>query len=142
LLSWLARDEKGFIITLQTSESQQWSYPVYRFASAWGRDSEEPDVWRVTTTLWMADPRVPPEFFGLQTYPSPAGMTLEYALVGDPRSPVAGIWTGPGGGSRSGSPIRIWYPDPQRRNTHGVFASPNLSRDAINAILNAGAPEG
>ena len=93
-------------------------------------------MWRVKTTLWMADMDVPLNFVGTRPYPGPQGQTFEYTLEGsDPRNPSDGAWTGGSGRGRFSQPGRIWYPDPGVRNAERELTSPNLDRHTVENIL-------
>jgi hypothetical protein len=135
LLTWLAAEKKGFVATFDLGNEEVWSYPVYAFSTTWGPDPEIGELWRVTTTLWMADPNVPTDFVGLKPYRGPAGQTFEYVLQGDPRNPSGGAWIGRSEAGRFAHPGRIWYPEPQVRNLERQLASPNLDRGTIAGIV-------
>ena len=112
LLSWLQVAGKGFVITFDMGGGEVWSYPAYRFESEWTMDPTLDGVWRVKTTVWMADMDVPTNFVGLKPYPGPAGKVFEYTLEGDPWQPTGGGWTGASQQGRFARPGRIWYPEP------------------------------
>jgi transglutaminase elicitor len=135
LLNWMAGGQKGFVLTFDLGGGQVWSYPVYRFESAWGPDAQLTNVWHVTTTIWMADMDVPLNFVGTKPYPGPQGQTFEYTLVGDPRHPEEGTWTGGTGNGRFAHPGRIWYPEPSVRNLDRDLTSPNLDHQTVENIL-------
>ena len=92
-------------------------------------------VWHVTTTVWMADMDVSPNFVGTKIYPSAAGKTFEYTLQGDPLNPDDGAWSGASRFGRFAHPGRIWYPEPNVRNTERDLVSPGLDRQTIANIL-------
>lgn len=135
LLDWMAGSHKGFVLTFDLGGGQVWSYPVYRFDATWGPDPLVPDVWHVTSTVWMADMDVPVNFVGTKPYPGPQGQTFEYTLQGDPRNPTDGSWTGGSGRGRFAHPGRIWYPEPTLRNTDRELTSPNLDLQTVENIL-------
>jgi len=135
LLNWVQVGGKGFVLTFDMGGGEVWSYPVYRFESEWAPDPVEPDVWHVKTTVWIADMDVPVNFVGVKDYPSPAGKTFEYALIGDPRAPSDGSWTGASTSGRFSHPGRIWYPDPSARNDERALVSPGLDRQTLANIL-------
>ncbi|MBI4493847.1 MAG: hypothetical protein HY690_13730 [Chloroflexi bacterium] len=135
LLDWVAGKGKGFVLTFEMADGEVWSFPVYRFETAWGPDPEVFGLWRVSTTVWVANPDVPPDFVGLKPYPGPEGKTFQYVLEGDPRDPSAGAWTGASERGRFAHPGRIWYPQPQIRNLERQLASPNLDRTTLDNLL-------
>jgi hypothetical protein len=136
LLAWLGAKQgaRGFVVTFDMGGGEVWSFPAYRFESEWGPDAT-PNVWRVRTTVWMADMNVPPNFVGTRPYPGPQGMSFEYTLEGDPRSPSGGSWTGKSVSGRFAHPGRVWYPDPSTRNLERPLTSPGLDRDLVASIL-------
>jgi hypothetical protein len=131
LLDWIAGNHKGFAVTFDMGGGEVWSYPVYRFSSQWAPDTLEDGVWHVTTTVWMADMDVPPNFLGTQPYPGPDGKTFTYDVYGDPRHPDDGAWTGNSASGRFSHPTRIWYPDARVRNPDSRLVSPGLERDVL-----------
>lgn len=135
LLNWVQVAGKGFVLTFDMGGGEVWSYPVYRFESEWAPDPVEPDTWHVKTTVWMADMDVPANFVGLKPYPGPAGKTFEYTLIGDPRGPSDGAWTGASQRGRFAHPARIWYPEPLVRNDERELVSPGLDRQTLANIL-------
>jgi hypothetical protein len=135
LLNWLDGAGKGFVLTYDLGGGEVWSYPVYQFQSQWAMDPAEPELWHVTTTVWMADMNVPPNFVGLRAYPSEAGKQFEYTLRGDPRAPSGGEWSGISRQGRFAQPGRIWYPEPRVRNAGRPLVSPGLDRETIANIL-------
>jgi hypothetical protein len=136
LLTWLGGAGQGFVLTYDMGKGEVWSYPAYKFESHWTADPSREGVWRVTTTVWMADMDVPANFVGTKVYPSPAGKTFEYTLQGDPTSPDDGAWTGASRSGRFAHPGRIWYPEPTVRNTEERdLVSPGLDRQTIANIL-------
>jgi hypothetical protein len=135
LLDWVAEANKGFVVTFDMGGGEVWSYPVYRFVSQWAPDAVEDGLWHVTTTVWMADMAVPPNFTGTQPYPGPAGKTFTYDLHGDPRHPDNGAWTGSSFSGRFAHPSRIWYPDAHVRNPDPRLVSPGLDRDVLASLL-------
>ncbi|MCA1646594.1 MAG: hypothetical protein LC797_14430 [Chloroflexi bacterium] len=135
LLTWLDRVRKGFVLTYDMGNGEVWSYPVYRFESQWSPDAEDPDLWYVTTTVWMADMGVSPNFVGTRPYPGPAGKTFEYTLRGDPRQPTDGEWTGASQQGRFAHPGRIWYPEPKVRTGDRDLVSPGLDRQTLANII-------
>jgi Transglutaminase elicitor len=139
LLDWLGTNGKGFVLTYDMGGGEVWSYPVYKFQSEWWMDPDTTGLWRVRTTVWMADMDVPPNFVGLQPYPGPDGKTFEYTLVDDPRHPTGGDWTGPSAAGRFAHPGQIWYPNPKVRNADRDLTSPGLDLNVVRTIL-AGAP--
>jgi hypothetical protein len=135
LLGWLQVAGKGFVITFDMGGGEVWSYPAYRFESEWAMDPTLEGVWRVRTTVWMADMDVPTNFVGLKPYPSPAGKLFEYILEGDPWQPTGGGWTGASQQGRFAHPGRIWYPEPQVRNLDRELVSPALDRKTVANII-------
>jgi hypothetical protein len=136
LLDWLRVGGKGFVVTFDLGGGEVWSYPAYRFESEWGLDPLQPGVWRVTTTVWLADMDVPPDFVGLKPFPGPAGKRFEYTLEGDPNDPTGGGWTGVSQSGRFAHPGRIWYPEPRVRNRNDrELVSPGLDRATVANIL-------
>jgi hypothetical protein len=138
LLDWLANRHSGFVLTFDRGGGEVWSYPVYRFTTEWAPDAAQDELWHVTTTLWMADINVPPDFVGTKVYPNERGEVFTYDLIGDPRSPSDGNWTGDGQTGRSAHPARIWYPDSVLRNQTRPLVSPGLDRTMIDRILAGG----
>jgi hypothetical protein len=135
LLDWLQVGGKGFVITFDMGGGEVWSYPAYRFESEWAMDPDVPGVWRVKTTVWMADMEVPTNFVGLKPFPGPGGKTFEYTLDGDPREPSGGAWTGASRQGRFAHPGRIWYPEPLVRNLDRELVSPALDRETVANII-------
>jgi hypothetical protein len=135
LLSWLEIVGKGFVLTYDMGNGEVWSYPVYRFESQWSSDEDGADLWHVTTTVWMADMNVPPDFVGTRPYPSPSGKTFEYTLRGDPRMPTEGAWTGTSQSGRFGHPGQIWYPAATVRGGERELVSPGLDRQTLANII-------
>ena len=135
LLTWLGGAGQGFVLTYDMGQGEVWSYPAYKFDSHWTADAKQEGVWHVTTTVWMADMDVAPNFVGTKIYPSAAGKTFEYTLQGDPMNPDDGAWTGPSRSGRFAHPGRIWYPEPTARNTDRDLVSPGLDRQTIANIL-------
>lgn len=135
LMSWLGKEGKGFVATFHLGGEEVWSYPVYRFETAWRPHPDWPGVWQVTTTLWMAESNVAPDYLGLKPYPGEGGKKLEYLVEGDPRNPTDGQWTGTSLAGRMARPGRIWYPDPGARNLEKQLVSPDLDRGVIDRIL-------
>jgi Transglutaminase elicitor len=135
LLEWLGDGATGFVATFDFGGGEVWSYPLYRFESEWTADDEEPDLWHVETTVWMADMNVSPTFVGVRPFPSERGLKLTYDLAGDPHKPYYGEWTGDSVSGRFGHPSRIWYPDGVVRNTNRDLVSPGLDRDTIASLL-------
>jgi hypothetical protein len=135
LLTWLGGAGQGFVLTYDMGQGEVWSYPAYKFDSHWTADANQEGVWHVTTTVWMADMDVAPNFVGTKIYPSAAGKTFEYTLQGDPMNPDDGAWTGPSRSGRFAHPGRIWYPEPTARNTDRDLVSPGLDRQTIANIL-------
>ena len=135
LLDWIAGNHKGFALTFDMGGGEVWSYPVYRFSSQWAPDTVQDGLWHVTTTVWMADMDVPPNFVGTQPYPGTDGKTFTYDLYGDPRHPDDGAWTGNSASGRFSHPTRIWYPDARVRNPDSRLVSPGLERDVLTTLL-------
>jgi hypothetical protein len=135
LLNWMQVEGKGFVMTFDLGGGEVWSYPAYRFESEWTLDPVQNGVWRVKTTVWMADMEVPPNFVGLKPFPGPAGKILEYTLEGDPRNPSGGAWTGASRQGRFAHPGRIWYPEPLVRNLDRELVSPGLDRETVANII-------
>jgi hypothetical protein len=135
LIEWIQLTGQGFVLTFDMGGGEVWSYPVYRFESEWTPDVNEPDLWRVKTTVWMADMDVPPNFVGTRPFPGPAGKTFEYTLRGDPRQPGDGEWTGASRGGRFAHPGRIWYPEPLVRNSERELVAPGLDYTTLTNIL-------
>jgi hypothetical protein len=135
LLDWVARSNKGFVVTFDLGNGEVWSYPLYRFASQWAPDAVEDGLWHVTTTVWMADMDVASNFTGTKPYPGPAGATFKYDLRGDPRHPTDGTWTGSSLTGRFTHPNRIWYPDPRMRNPDPRLVSPGLDREVLATLM-------
>ena len=136
LLRWMSGDDaKGFVVTFDMGGGEVWSYPAYRFESAWEPDPVTAYRWRVRTTLWMADMNVPVDFVGLRQYPGPNGKLFEYTLDGDPRDAETGRWTGVSASGRLAHPGRIWYPSPADQNLDHQWISPEIDRGTIMNIL-------
>jgi len=135
LLDWVQLTGHGFVLTFDMGGGEVWSYPVYRFESEWAPDPIESDVWRVRTTVWMADMDVPANFVGTRPFPGQAGKMFEYTLVGDPRAPSDGAWTGVSRSGRFAHPGRIWYPEPLVRNGDRELVSPGLDYQTVSNIL-------
>jgi hypothetical protein len=135
LLTWLGETNHGFVLTYDMGNGEVWSYPAYRFDSHWTPEADHEGVWHVTTTVWMADMDVSPNFVGTKPYPSVAGKTFEYTLQGDPMNPDDGAWSGPNRAGRFAHPGRIWYPEPTVRNADRDLVSPGLDRQTIANIL-------
>ncbi|MBV9578803.1 MAG: hypothetical protein JO057_09455 [Chloroflexi bacterium] len=137
LLDWVASKHKGFVVTFEMGGGEVWSYPVYQFSSQWAPDAVEDGLWHVTTTVWMADMDVAPDFTGTQPYPGPDGKTFTYDLHGDPRHPDPGdgTWTGASASGRFAHPGRIWYPDAHVRNPDAGLVSPGLDRQVLSTLL-------
>lgn len=135
LLAWVGAAGKGFVLTYDLGGGEVWSYPVYRFSSRWQLDPDEGAVWHVTTTVWMADMNVAPDFVGTRPYPSAAGKVFTYTLTGKPTSPDGGEWTGASKSGRFAHPGRIWYPEPLVRNDERDLVSPGLDRETLANIL-------
>jgi hypothetical protein len=131
LLNWVAVGNKGLVVTFDMGGGEVWSYPLYRFATQWAPDEVQDGVWHVTTTVWMADMAVAPNFIGTQPYPGPAGQTFTYDVYGDPRHPDDGAWTGSSSSGRFAHPSRIWYPDARVRNPDPRLVSPGLDYDVL-----------
>jgi hypothetical protein len=89
----------------------------------------------VTTTVWMADMDVSPNFVGTKPYPNVAGKAFEYTLQGDPTDPDDGAWSGASRAGRFAHPGRIWYPQATVRNDDRALVSPGLDRQTIANIL-------
>jgi hypothetical protein len=135
LLDWVGILGKGFVLTYDMGNGEVWSYPLYRFDSQWSIDEDEADLGHVTTTVWMADMDVPPNFVGTRPYPGPDGKTFEYTLRGDPRQPADGDWTGASQKGRFAHPGRIWYPEATVRNADRELVSPRLDRQTLANII-------
>jgi hypothetical protein len=136
LLRLMSRDDpRGFILAFEPGGEEIWNFPAYRHETVWGPDPVVPEVWRVRSTVWMADPNVPLNFVGLKDRGGSDGITFEYLLWGDPRDPSGGMWLAPSEPARHPAPSRIWYPAPDVRNLERQLASPNLDRAVIGAIL-------
>jgi Transglutaminase elicitor len=135
LLTWVGDAGQGFVLTYDMGQGEVWSYPAYKFESHWTADATQEGVWHVTTTVWMADMDVSPNFVGTKIYPSVAGKTFEYTLQGDPLNPDDGAWSGASRFGRFAHPGRIWYPEPNVRNTERDLVSPGLDRQTIANIL-------
>jgi hypothetical protein len=135
LLNWLQGAGKGFVLTYDMGNGEVWSYPLYRFDSQWSVDPTDPELWHVSTTVWMADMNVAPNFVGSKPYPGPAGKTFEYTLQGDPTKPAGGTWTGASRSGRFAHPGRIWYPEATVRNADRALVSPGLDRQTVANIL-------
>jgi hypothetical protein len=135
LLDWIGTRNTGFALTFDLGGGEVWSYAVYGFQTEWAPDALQDDLWHVTTTVWLADTDVPPGFVGTRSYPDPSGKHFTYDVVGDPRHPTTGAWTGSSEAGRSAHPNRIWYPDPVVRNDQRELVSPTLDRATIAAIL-------
>lgn len=117
---------------------QVWNYPAFRVRLAYTPDAADPARTHVAATVWYAGNMVPPDFVGTQPWPSPAGVTYTYSLLGDPEYPVGGEWEGESAGDGDLSrPSLVWFPDPNRR-VPGL-APPGLRYDAIRAITAGGA---
>lgn len=144
LLEWMGSGRQGFVVTFDLGGGEVWSYPAYRFESAWSADPRQAAIWQVRTTVWMADMEVPPDFIGTRPFPSPSGKVFEYTLVGDPRSPESGEWSGRSAGRTPGfsRPGLVWYPEPSVRNLDRELASPDLELAVIREIAAGGPPEG
>jgi hypothetical protein len=135
LLDWFGTRNTGFALTFDLGGGEVWSYAVYGFQTEWAPDALQDDLWHVTTTVWLADTNVPPGFVGTRSYPDSSGKQFTYDLVGDPRHPTTGAWTGSSEAGRFAHPNRIWYPDPVTRNDQRELVSPTLDRATIAAIL-------
>jgi hypothetical protein len=135
LLEWLGDGGTGFVATFDFGNGEVWSYPLYRFESQWTADDEQPDLWHVQTTVWMADMNVSPTFIGTRPFPSDRGLTLTYNLRGDPRNPRGGDWTDESPSGRFIHPNRIWYPDGRLRNSDPRLVSPELHRDILAVLM-------
>jgi hypothetical protein len=135
LLDWLGTSGKGFVVTFEMANGEAWSYPVYRFESEWTADAQDDTRWHVTTTVWMADMNVPPNFVGTRPYPGPAGKTFQYDLIGNPKHADDGEWTGASRSGRFSHPGRIWYPAARVRNDERELVSPNLDRETLGNII-------
>jgi hypothetical protein len=135
LLDWVAATNKGVVVTFDLGGGEVWSYPLYRFATRWAPDAVEDSVWHATTTIWMADMDVGPNFIGTQAYPGTAGQTFTYDLRGDPRHPDDGTWTGSSARGRFAHPSRIWYPDGRVRNPDTRLVSPGLDREVLTTLM-------
>jgi hypothetical protein len=135
LLDWIGTRNTGFALTFDLGGGEVWSYAVYGFQTEWSPDALQDDLWHVTTTVWLADTNVPPGFVGTRAYPDSSGKQFTYDVVGDPRRPTTGAWTGSSEAGRLAHPNRIWYPDPVTRNDQRELVSPTLDRATIAAIL-------
>jgi hypothetical protein len=135
LLNWVGVAGKGFVLTYDMGNGEVWSYPLYRYDSSWIQDPDDPNTWHVTTTVWMADMAVPPNFVGTKEYPGAAGKTFYYTLQGDPNNPTDGAWEGTSRTGRFAHPGRIWYPEPTVRTTDRDLVSPGLDRQTVLNIL-------
>ena len=135
LLTWIGEAGQGFVLTYDMGGGEVWSYPAYKFESHWTADPGREGAWRVTTTVWMADMDVAPNFVGTRVYPGPAGKTFEYTLEGDPRDPSGGAWTGASRAGRFAHPGRIWYPESTVRNGDRELVSPGLDRETLANIV-------
>jgi hypothetical protein len=135
LLDWVAGGNKGFVVTFDMGGGEVWSYPLYRFTTRWAPDAEEDGLWHVSTTVWMADMDVAPNFTGTRPYPGPAGKTFTYDLRGDPRHPDEGEWTGSSSSGRFAHPSRVWYPEARVRNPDPRLVSPGLERDVLDTLM-------
>jgi hypothetical protein len=140
LLDWVGASNgksKGFVLTYDMGHGEVWSYPLYKFQSTWQMDPDTMGLWHVKTTVWMADMDVPSDFVGLKPYPGSDGQTFEYTLIGDPRHPSGGEWTGASASGRFSHPGQIWYPDPKLRNADRDLTSPGLDLNDLHTILAA-----
>jgi hypothetical protein len=135
LLNWVGVAGKGFVLTYDMGNGEVWSYPLYRYDSSWTQDPDDLNTWHVTTTVWMADMSVPPNFVGTKEYPGPAGKTFTYTLQGDPNNSTDGAWEGASRTGRFAHPGRIWYPEPTVRTTDRELVSPALDRQTVANIL-------
>jgi hypothetical protein len=138
LLDWLGTRHTGFALTFDLGGGEVWSYAVYGFQTQWAPDAVQDELWHVTTTVWLADTNVPPGFVGTRSYPDESGEHFTYDLVGDPRHPSSGAWTGLSQAGRFAHPNRIWYPSAVARNDQRELVSPALDRATIDAILSGG----
>jgi hypothetical protein len=137
LLDWFATRHTGFALTFDLGGGEVWSYAVYGFQTEWAPDAARDELWHVTTTVWLADTNVPTGFVGTRPYPDPSGKQFTYDLVGDPRHPSSGAWTGASQAGRFAHPNRIWYPNAVARNDQRELVSPALDRATIYAILSS-----
>jgi hypothetical protein len=142
LISWVGKAGKGFVLTYDLGGGEVWSYPVYRFESQWTLDENEGALWHVSTTVWMADMNVPPNFVGTKPYPGEAGKTFTYTIHGDPQRPTDGEWTGASRSGRFAHPGRIWYPEPTVRNGERELVSPGLDHETVANIVSGGGSDG
>ncbi|HEY2593882.1 MAG TPA: hypothetical protein VGK33_08275 [Chloroflexota bacterium] len=135
LLDWVAGTNKGFDVTFDMGGGEVWSYPLYRFATQWAPDPVEDGLRHVTTTVWLADMDVAPNFVGTQPFPGPAGLTFTYDLRGDPRHPDDGSWSGTSASGRFAHPSRIWYPNAHIRNPDPRLVSPGMDRQVLTTLM-------
>lgn len=150
LFSWLQAEGLGFVLAFEMGGGEVWNYPVYAFRTEWGPHPTQPDVWEVTTTLWMADAERPADFVGTYPYGGENGKTFTYTLFGDPLDPTGGAWTGASASGRFAQPGKLWYPDarPETRNvgpclpgtTCLALTNRALEMEMIQAVLAGGFP--
>ena len=111
-------------------------YDAYVRATT-GADPNDPARTHVQMTLWAGDYHVNDNFVGLKTWPDGRLKTYSYVIYGDRPHPSGGDWEGDSVSGAYAHPQNLWYPDtrPETRNMFGALTSPNLSYEAIQAIL-------
>ena len=138
LLDWVQNQNKGFVVSFDLGGGETWSYPLDSYQSEWAPDAVEDGLWHVSTTVWMADMNVPPNFVGVKPYPGDAGKVFTYDLRGDPRHPTGGEWTGRSNAGPFAHPGQIWYPKPGSPSpARRELVSPALDRQTLDNILAA-----
>lgn len=138
LVQWLGAGKRAFVVNAFAGSSQVFNFPAYRFRVVYTPDAADPAKTHVRATVWFVDYNVDPNFVGVKDWPSDAGRTYEYYLVGDRDNPSGGAWEGASAGDqRFARPWQIWYPNPIQRNTSRPLTSPQLDYATIRAILDA-----
>lgn len=137
VLDWLVRRSTPLIFNVYAiaeSRYQVWNHPAYRVRLVYTPDAADPHLTHVAATLWYADNAVAPDFVGLKPWPTPAGKTYTYVLLGDPDRPAAGDWEGESaGGGEQARPSLVWYPS--RAIRVPGLSPPGMRYDIVQAIV-------
>jgi hypothetical protein len=102
LLYYIYQRREGVIFNI-TPKPEVWNFPCYAFRMQGQTDPSQPDLTRVTTTIWYADDGVEPSFIGIKSLSA----TYTYVIRGDWRAPQAADWTG---ASVVDHPQFVWHP--------------------------------
>ncbi|MBE9569245.1 MAG: hypothetical protein IMF11_01345 [Proteobacteria bacterium] len=116
LLNWVGN---GVAVVMDVYLGDQvWNYPVVKYRMQYKKDATDPNKTHVTCTIWFADDAVPPDFVGLQYYPSTSGKKYYYWLLGDIINPSDGEWENV---SVNDHPDLVWHPDYDASGFHGAL---------------------